>query len=333
MFTLCTRTVYLGADFYSTCARSFVFADSNIDCLSVDISLDLPQIVGRQRLIENPWRNSAVLYFKPTELKNYKTTEEFMEYLNNKKKVSEGLLESYKSSPTHESKQSLVNMYEKFSKYDNYKDNYVAVNRHAGSEPVPVFNSLVMISEMRAFEIQQVDYRDRFAVFSAVCSSGDEQVSLKKVKENVREFEKKSTFSDKMKFVCESNLTGLERKLFINSLPSLYNNYYRILGPERITSLSFRRCDLAAEYKKTLNNQDIDVGQIILSNIFVGEKYTKPKIKEILTNAYKESGYNSTAKATDIIPYFNIKDCDITDKDTGKRLHGYYILSLKPPTK
>ena len=54
MFTFCTRTVYLGADFYSKCARSFIFSDSNIDSLAVDISEDLPQILGRQRLLENP---------------------------------------------------------------------------------------------------------------------------------------------------------------------------------------------------------------------------------------------------------------------------------------
>lgn len=51
MFTFCTRTVYLGADFYSLCARSFIFSDSNIDSLAVDISEDLPQILGRQRLL------------------------------------------------------------------------------------------------------------------------------------------------------------------------------------------------------------------------------------------------------------------------------------------
>lgn len=59
MFTFCTRTVYLGADFYSLCARSFIFSDSNIDSLAVDISEDLPQILGRQRLFDNPWKNSA----------------------------------------------------------------------------------------------------------------------------------------------------------------------------------------------------------------------------------------------------------------------------------
>lgn len=47
MFTLCTRTVYLGADFYSKCARSFIVSDANVDTLSVDITMDLPHLVDK----------------------------------------------------------------------------------------------------------------------------------------------------------------------------------------------------------------------------------------------------------------------------------------------
>ena len=46
MFTFCTRTVYLGADFYSTNASTVICSDSNIDCLALDISQDLPQIMN-----------------------------------------------------------------------------------------------------------------------------------------------------------------------------------------------------------------------------------------------------------------------------------------------
>ena len=66
MFTFCTRTVYLGADFYSTCARSFIFSDSNTDCLSIDISGDLYQILGRQRDLLNPWKNCAEFFYRTT---------------------------------------------------------------------------------------------------------------------------------------------------------------------------------------------------------------------------------------------------------------------------
>ena len=77
MFTLCTRTVYLGADFYSTNARTFIFSDANVDSLTVDITIDLPQILGRQRLEENPWKNRAELYYKTLDSKKALTQEDF----------------------------------------------------------------------------------------------------------------------------------------------------------------------------------------------------------------------------------------------------------------
>ena len=77
MFTICTRTVYLGADFYSTNARTFIFSDANIDSLTVDITIDLPQILGRQRLEENPWKNRAELYYKTLDSDKEITQEDF----------------------------------------------------------------------------------------------------------------------------------------------------------------------------------------------------------------------------------------------------------------
>ena len=52
-FTFCTRTAYLGADFYSPNAYTIICSDCNIESMSLDISLDLPQIMGRQRLQKN----------------------------------------------------------------------------------------------------------------------------------------------------------------------------------------------------------------------------------------------------------------------------------------
>ena len=44
--------------------RTVVLSDANIETLAVDISLDLPQILGRQRLVENPWKDEATVYFR-----------------------------------------------------------------------------------------------------------------------------------------------------------------------------------------------------------------------------------------------------------------------------
>ena len=67
MFTFCASTVYIGADFYSTNAYSYIFANPRISSMTVDVSVDLQQIIGRQRLEENPFRNSATLYFNTKE--------------------------------------------------------------------------------------------------------------------------------------------------------------------------------------------------------------------------------------------------------------------------
>ena len=64
MFIFCTSTSYIGIDFYSTCASTYVFADPNIESLALDISLDLPQIIGRQRDKSNPFKNDIVLFYK-----------------------------------------------------------------------------------------------------------------------------------------------------------------------------------------------------------------------------------------------------------------------------
>ena len=56
MVTMCTSTAYMGVDFYSTCASTFVISDCNMANTSVDIATELSQIAGRQRLENNPFR-------------------------------------------------------------------------------------------------------------------------------------------------------------------------------------------------------------------------------------------------------------------------------------
>ena len=64
MFTFCTSAVYMGIDLHSDNASTYVFADPNISCLALDISLDLPQIAGRQRDDNNPFKNTINLFYR-----------------------------------------------------------------------------------------------------------------------------------------------------------------------------------------------------------------------------------------------------------------------------
>ena len=190
MFTLCTRTVYLGADFYSTNARTFVLSDANIETLAVDISLDLPQILGRQRLNENPWKNEATFYYKPLSKNKKLTKEDFDKRIRWKLKLTDDILISYNNTP-EENKDGIISMCEGIASSENYKNNYISVDKKFNAvtmdyDKCPVQNNLVLIAEQRAYDIQQVDYEDRFTVFGTINDvlGGDEKItrSSKKIK-------------------------------------------------------------------------------------------------------------------------------------------------------
>ena len=172
MFTFCTRTVYLGADFYSRCAKSYIFSDSNSDCLSVDISEDLPQILGRQRLFENPWKNNAIFYYRTTADYREMKPEDFQKILDRKNKSTESLLRTYSGVSISDDRFELAKKFEEAVQIKNYLNDYVAVNHVVNSQTgevilKPVINKLVLVNEIRAFRIQQIDYADRFSVFSS----------------------------------------------------------------------------------------------------------------------------------------------------------------------
>jgi hypothetical protein len=322
MFTLCTRTVYLGADFYSTNARSFIFSDANVDCLSVDITLDLPQILGRQRLDENPWKNRAELYYK-TNTKEI-TQEEFRKTIEAKIKSTEDLLQGYREITSPASKHEFAEQSRREAKNSNYKYNYLAVNERGGSDLIPIFNKLMMISELRAFEIQQYDYKDRVTVFNAIAKEGVEIIDINNLLETFYHIPK---VSDKYRFLC--SLEESTVKLCLPQLPESFINYYTVLGPEKLKALRYNVTDLKREYERIMGNQEIDISKAVQSEFKIGDRVTKSVIKDKLKKVYDSVGYSKTPKAVDLGDYFIIKSVDIKNDSTGKRDKGYEILAIK----
>ena len=328
-FTFCTRTVYLGADFYSTNSRTFIFSDSNIDCLSVDISMDLEQILGRQRLDINPWKNSANLYIKTTSGKNLQTPEEFKNYLNKKIEDTNKLLDTYNRA-LDDAKYVVAERYEFIAKNNNYKKDYVAVNKHAGTELIPVFNNLVLVSEMRAFEIQQIDYKDRFTVFNAL---GDTCINISdKVYKAVEIFDgikiSKEKFRFLVKFADETpGVTKEDINNFLSLIPDKYGEIYRLLGPDRIKANSYQESRIKEEWLKMHTDTKVDNDMIteIYNTFKVGEKYSKASIKSTLKSIYEKFEFDKTAKASDLGEYFVLKTTSA--KENSKWVHGFEILS------
>ena len=326
MFTFCTRTVYLGADFYSDNAQSYIVSDANIDTLAVDISLDLPQILGRQRLKENPWKDEATLFFRSVTSGNKKPEEEFKDKMDEKMKRSEGLLEAF-SEVSEKNRAYLADKYQDVAKLMNYKKDFVAVNPTKNPDGsirlVPVFNNLVRVAELRAYEIQQVDYADRFTVFNELDKLNDTDVNNEEFTKFFEEFNKQKGRRHKLKFLCESSgLPGFGT--ILDNVPNKrFKEYINTLGVDGCRSLCYR-IELIDKKLSVLSFDQDKLREAIYAKFEVGKSYTRSGIKSTLTNLYESIGYKATAKAIDLSNYFETKDTLVSEG--GKRVAGFKLL-------
>ena len=333
MFTFCTRTVYLGADFYSLCARSFIFSDSNIDSLAVDISEDLPQILGRQRLFENPWKNEAIFYYRSTCDYRKVSQEEFDKELERKKKATSDLLLAFNSTPDN-AKLTLAKTYQENTQSYNYKNNYIAVNEHQGGTLIPVLNNLVLVNEIRAFRIQQIDYKDRFTVFSTIHNTlSSDDIINQKVSEFLGEYQKLGTFKAKLKMLCEYGFSDEVIGVVLDQIGEHDNikSYYISLGPERLKALGYNRYDIEKELGIVTFSYEL-LESSIYSEFKVGDKLTLSSIKDRLGYLYSSINYDATPKAKDLENYFEVKPIVMYErKENGsrKQIKGYELLKRK----
>ena len=330
MFTLCTRTVYLGADFYSLCARSFIFSDSNYDCLAVDISQDLPQILGRQRLFDNPWKNQATFYYKLTCDYRKMTKEDFDLLLKQKIDMTRKLLKNYDVAVD---KKSLAIVFEKVAKSYKYKDDYVAVNTHGGTCMNPVFNNLVYVSEVRAYDIQQVDYKDRFSVFCTINANlSQSDIANLELENFFSEYDSLGTLYDKLKYYCSFEFSDKTiNEIALQQFDEQVRSYILALGKDRLKALGYNKTKIDRELGIKLFNES-DLGNHIRTNFKIGDKYTLSDLKEKLKELYDSIGYKATSKASDILDYFEVKEVSFFDKKSDgsrRRIRGYEILNYK----
>ena len=333
MFTFCTRTVYLGADFYSLCARSFIFSDSNIDSLAVDISEDLPQILGRQRLFENPWKNEAIFYYRSTCDYRKISQKEFDKEIERKKRATNNLLRSFESAPD-DAKFDLAEKYQKDAKASNYKDDYIAVNEHQGGTLIPVLNNLVLVNEIRAFRIQQIDYKDRFTVFSTIHNSlSSDDIINQRVSEFLEQYQKLGTFKAKLRYLCEFGFNDEVVSIVLDQIGEHDNikSYYTALGPQKLRALGYDRYKIEKELGIVTFSYEL-LESTIYNEFKVGDKLTLSGIKDRLGYLYSSINYTAVPKATDLEKFFEVRPIVIYEKkDNGsrKQIKGYELLKKK----
>lgn len=153
------------------------------------------------------------------------------------------------------------------------------------------------------------------------------------IKDQITNFYEYSNMSDQLKFIVKQSelLSDSDFNLLLDYLPVRFSGYISLLGVDRIKSFSYQMSRIV----KYLNNVVISeesknsITNDIHTKFIIGERYTKSFIKETLRSIYESNNYGKTPKANDLEEYFELKSCQITNKETGKLDHGFKILSLK----
>lgn len=335
MFTFCTRTVYLGADFYSDNAKTYIISDANVDCMTVDISLDLPQILGRQRLNCNPWKNIADFYYIPRNLDKFKSIEEFKSIIESKLQLTQEKFGVYMEVTDDRKRAVFCDMIRDGIKLNSYKKDYVSVKKVYNEDTktysfIPTENRLVYIADLRAYDVQQKDYADRFSVFNAIDSSFNMYSVSSRVRDFFTVYDTLTNFTDKAKFLCDSDslFTSSELEEILHQIDPLLEDCYRCLGRDVVIGCKYNISNLKMKLKMAVVNTT-DLLKKVKESFSVGDRLSKIFIKTELGRIYESLGYGKTPKATDLEEWFELKPGKFKNSK-GKWENGFEILSLKP---
>lgn len=317
-FTFCTRTAYLGVDFYSTCAYSYIFADPSQKTLALDISTDLPQILGRQRLETNPYRNEAILFIKENSLGL--DDKDFSKYIEEKEKRTNDLINCY-GRMTREEQNLNLPKYRSSMERDRYRDDYLMVvdDRKSGNPSVK-FNTLYMLAEIRAWQIRKKNYSSKYSVAREQRQAGIMPVSgTKSTNPDVlsfkADFEGTGITDRKIKAYCDFRNMHPDLVGELDFVPRKYGEYWDSLGYDNLKSLGFQESRIKSALSEPTPFDDRTV--IEVRNALEERRYMPKELKSVLGKVYEGTGSKRKASANDAAEYVTVSKYQ--DSRTGKR--------------
>ena len=322
-FTFVTKCAFEGVDFHSCCAYTYIFSDITMKHLGLDISLDVPQIMGRQRDDYNPFRYDATFFFK--------TTKESMSDPEFKTRISEklSLTEEWKATFNTRSPKMQASMAKKLRKSqedEKCADDFVVIYDDKVSGKVGIeTNYLAMLNEIRAWEIKNTAYIDNCQVMKAIDDTTYSVADDPDVKVFLDSF--KGDFASKMKLYCDAieSCPGIREKLdFLPQIPIEIKRYYNALGPDVIRSNSY----IEAKLKRHINASGMrePLTDAIHEAFIPGTFYSLKDIKSKLSEIYERLGIEKTAKATDLLNMDGLNVKAAQEKVDGHKENGYRIL-------
>lgn len=319
-FTFCSKASFEGRDFYSWSAFTYIFLDGKKDWEVHDTTIEIPQMLGRQRLDDNPFKYNAEIYYrtKPT----VQSKAEYMKAIGNKLHESHTIVDSFNNGDEY-LKKSLVNMVKNRDPNNTYLTNYLDVIDDANGNYRLKTNLLVAAAEHNLATNKAHFYSNPLFLTTAI---HNQMATCNTKPPALRDFEKH--FNEAEYFQKRMELYSTFLSTFPNYAPCLlrnpfielkYHEYYNHFGPAELLRLN---------YEETAIEKEMYRQKIIIQcrNYFQrGRQYTASEVKSSLQSIYDGIGYDRTATATQLSEYLSVQTLQTTAPD-GSRPRVYMVM-------
>lgn len=318
-FTFCSKASFEGRDFYSRSAFTYIFLDGKKDWEVHDTTIEIPQMLGRQRLDDNPFKYNAEIYCrtKPT----VQSKAEYMKAIGDKLHESQAIVDSFNNGDEC-LKKSLVNMVKNRDPNNAYLTNYLDVVDDANGNYGLKTNLLVAAAEHNLATNKAHFYSNPLFLTTAI---HNQMATCNTKPPELRDFEKQ--FNEAVSFQKRMELYSTFLSTFPHYAPVLlrnpfielkYHEYYEYFGLAELQRLN---------YDETAIENEMYRQQIIIQcrNYFHrGRHYTAAEVKSTLQSIYDNIGYERTATATQLSEYLSVQPIQRTSAN-GSRPRVYLV--------
>lgn len=325
-FTFITSVAFLGVDMYSDSSSAYVFANGNVASLSLDISIDLPQIAGRCRN-EQIFKDDIELFYVASDME---VIEKAKREVEAKVEMTNKMLPFYSNMNDLTALRPIVDA----QKSGCYKNYYLDVKDLGNGLGEVVINQAAYQADLRAIDIKEEQYRSGYDLCRFVNKTA--QNTLTSQMYNVVyaffvQYRSLNDFVSRMKLYVDTMQLYPSVKSYIEqhltSVDIEYKQFYNLLGPDEIRRCGYRRKDILMRIDslKHVNNQYAAIVSRCYTLMPKGSKHSKKDVKQYLSQVYTEFCINRVAKSTDLQEWgISTKDIKISQGD--KRVDGYEIL-------
>ena len=247
MFNFITSKSFEGVDYHSKTGICFIVTSSSNPHTQASIDTDIPQIAGRIRTKDNPFRNHLVHIFNTT----YKKLNLDMTYKQMEAKTEASIRTAYETveffnhAPSKAIKDNLRenlkhDLNSLYMKYDKENDEFI-------------INDILPKLELYNYQINQEIYKNGASVTKAYKENGTDvkQDDYKKLDTKVNSADNKISFKDAfLKYAELINDNPHSPALFIlEQLQPLVKVAYEKLGIEKVRSLRYVKRSIEAALK------------------------------------------------------------------------------------